>query len=280
MRVLILGGNRFIGAGLAARLATRHKVDVFNRSGTGPEGVGIIQGDRNEIVDLDKINFNRYKVVIDFCLFKPEQFELIRSRVRNKYIFISSAAAYSDSSRLMFNPDMPADGLSAYAPYGKEKADCEKLIHNTELDYLIIRPPYIDGPNSHRPRLGDFVNRLKKDLPINIDGDGSAIMSFVWSEDIVQALYTVVTRGYPSRTVMNAVGGEHYRVTELINTLGKILRKEPQYEFNNSDSIYPNVNLVLTPGALFTFFDKPFIKRLPEYLDWYNNNAKDKYGYN
>jgi len=79
---------------------------------------------------------------------------------------------------------------------------------------------------------------------------------------------------------MNAVGGEHYRVTELINTLGKILRKEPQYEFNNSDSIYPNVNLVLTPGALFTFFDKPFIKRLPEYLDWYNNNAKDKYGHN
>jgi nucleoside-diphosphate-sugar epimerase len=49
MRVLILGGNRFIGAGLATKLATRHKVDVFNRSGTGPEGVNIIQGDRNEI---------------------------------------------------------------------------------------------------------------------------------------------------------------------------------------------------------------------------------------
>lgn len=280
MRVLILGGNRFVGAGLAAKLATQYEVDVFNRSGTGPEGVHIIQGDRNQISDIDKIDFDQYGVIIDFCLFKPEQFELIRNRIKGKYIFISSASVYSDSSRSMFNPSMPADGLSAYAPYGREKAECEKLICSTDLNYFIVRPPYIDGPNSHRPRLGDFVNRLKNNLPISIDGDGSAIMSFVWAEDLVQALYIAVTEGYTPRTIVNATGGEHYRVTEIIDKLGEILDKKPQYSFNCSDSIYPNVNLALTPGPLFNFFNKPFIERLPEYLNWYTTNAKDKYGYN
>lgn len=280
MRALILGGNRFVGAGLATKLIPQCKVDVFNRSGTGPKGVGIIQGDRNQISDIAKIDFNQYEVVIDFCLFKPEQFELIQDRIKSKYIFISSAAVYSDSPQPIFNPNMPAAGLSAYAPYGKEKAECEKLIYSTDLNYFIVRPPYIDGPNSHRPRLGDFVNRLRNNLAIGIDGDGSAIMSLVWSEDLVEALYTVVTEGYKPRTTVNAAGEEYYKITEIIDKLGEILDRKPQYSFNHTSSIYPNVNLALTPSPLFNFFNKPFIERLPEYLDWYNNNAKDKYGYN
>ena len=31
-------------------------VTVFNRSGTGPSGVNIIKGDRNNIEDIKKIN--------------------------------------------------------------------------------------------------------------------------------------------------------------------------------------------------------------------------------
>jgi nucleoside-diphosphate-sugar epimerase len=47
MKILIVGGNRFIGKGLADKLCPGHSVTVFNRSGNGPENVSIIQGDRN-----------------------------------------------------------------------------------------------------------------------------------------------------------------------------------------------------------------------------------------
>ena len=49
-KVLILGGNRFVGKALAKKIVWEYRynfVDVFNRSGTGPWGTNIIQGDRN-----------------------------------------------------------------------------------------------------------------------------------------------------------------------------------------------------------------------------------------
>ena len=279
MNILILGGNRFVGRHLASELGSSHSVTVFNRTGTGPSNVSIIQGDRNNSQDLDKIDFSNYNVVVDFCLFKPEQFELIKDRLTCRYIFISSAAAYADSYRFMFNADASTGGLSAFEPYGREKAECEALIQQSDLDYVIVRPPYIDGANSHRPRLAYFINKLKNREVIEISEDGSGVMSFVWVEDLVEALYILTIGTYPSRAAVNAVGYEHYTVIELIEELAKLLGVTATYEYNSNQAIYQNTNLVLTPGSLLEFFKEPFIDRLPEYLEWYNANAKDKYGY-
>ena len=39
MKILVIGGNRFVGKKLVTRLVNdSHKVTVLNRSGTGPEG--------------------------------------------------------------------------------------------------------------------------------------------------------------------------------------------------------------------------------------------------
>ena len=58
MNVLFLGGNRFVGKALAERfLSFGYNVTVFNRQGTGPKGVKVIQGDRNQKGSLSKIPF-------------------------------------------------------------------------------------------------------------------------------------------------------------------------------------------------------------------------------
>ena len=53
-KVLVFGGNRFVGNALIEKLLDQgYNVDMFNRSGTGPDYVmetceaNIIQGDRN-----------------------------------------------------------------------------------------------------------------------------------------------------------------------------------------------------------------------------------------
>ena len=58
---LILGGNRFVGKILAEMMVFHNKktkVDVFNRSGTGPWVTIKIKGNRNSEQDLNKINSN------------------------------------------------------------------------------------------------------------------------------------------------------------------------------------------------------------------------------
>ena len=75
---LIIGGNRFVGKALASEIVWAHRfnnVDVFNRSGTGPWGTTVIQGDRNKREDLEKINFKKYDFIVDMCLYNPEQYE-------------------------------------------------------------------------------------------------------------------------------------------------------------------------------------------------------------
>ena len=95
MKILILGGNRFVGKHLSKELILKgNEVDVFNRSGTGISNVNIIQGDRNNKEDLEKIDFDKYDCIVDMCLFKLEQFKLMKDLIPEdvNYIFVSSGA--------------------------------------------------------------------------------------------------------------------------------------------------------------------------------------------
>jgi hypothetical protein len=69
MKILVIGGNRFVGKKVAYGLSKLANVAVLNRSGTGPDKVKVIKWDRNEPFNIE----NDYNVILDFCLFKPAQ---------------------------------------------------------------------------------------------------------------------------------------------------------------------------------------------------------------
>src|SRR5688500_13458487 len=102
MKILILGGTRFLGYHLVkAALARNHEITLFNR-GTYPspsENVETIHGDRNR--DLDKLQGRRWDAVIDTCGFVPRTVSAsakILSPSIDRYVFISSLSAYADLS--------------------------------------------------------------------------------------------------------------------------------------------------------------------------------------
>jgi len=58
VRILILGGSRFLGRAFAAEaLAAGHRVTVFNRGKSGPDlpGVQAVRGDRENPADLERL---------------------------------------------------------------------------------------------------------------------------------------------------------------------------------------------------------------------------------
>ena len=80
--ILIIGGNRFMGKHLSTKLVSmNNEVDVFNRSGTGTLGANIIQGNRNNREDLEEIDIVKYDCIVDMCLYKVEQFNLMKDLI-------------------------------------------------------------------------------------------------------------------------------------------------------------------------------------------------------
>lgn len=280
--VLIFGGNRFVGLELAKTLSSNYKVTVFNRKGTGPDSVNIIKGDRNNEEDLNKISFDSFNYIFDFCLFKPEQFKLIKNKInpKTKYVFISSAAVYKNKFNLAYDEKDNIGGRNEFHPYGAEKSECEILIQNTHLDYIIFRPPYIDGPGSHRPRVAYYFNQLKNNLPISRDGDGNACISIVWVDDFVNLLKYSIDSNFSviDYKVNNIVGKDIYTINSLINELAVYLNTEPIFIDDKNNAPYPNTNLILANNDLTTYF-KPLVSKLDNFKIWFDTNSKQYYGY-
>jgi nucleoside-diphosphate-sugar epimerase len=265
-KILIIGGNRFVGLQLSKALQSNYQVTVFNRKGTGAEGVNIIQGDRNNENDIEKIPFSDFDVILDFCLFKPEQFELIKNKILSstKYVFISSAAVYYE----------------AFGAYGHEKQECENLIKSTLDNYFILRPPYIDGPGSHRPRIAFYLNQLLSNQPIPVNGNGKAQFNIIWVDDLVDMLVEFINFDfeYIIEKEYDLTGLDIINIEHLVSLFTPYTSLNPTYETTIKEVPYTNETLLLNTNELTKYFNT-LASKIPSFIEWYNNEAKNYYGY-
>ena|SRR5438132_10650354 len=118
MKLLILGGTRFVGRHLVtAALARNHEITLFNR-GQHPSAaltsVETIYGDRNS--DLAKLQGRRWDAVVDTCGYLPRTVRAsaeILSPSVDRYVFISSQSVYADVSVVGLDETAPVATLTS-----------------------------------------------------------------------------------------------------------------------------------------------------------------------
>src|SRR5438552_3858612 len=102
MRVMVLGGTRFIGAQVVKRLdAMGHEVTIFHRGQTEadlPQGVRHIHGERQRLADFRE-EFRRFApdVALDMCAFTEEDAQTavrVLDGVAPRAVVISSGDVY------------------------------------------------------------------------------------------------------------------------------------------------------------------------------------------
>lgn len=266
-KVLIIGGNRFVGYDLSKKLLTYgYEVDVFNRTGTSANNnINIIKGDRNNKEDLDKIDFDQYHAIVDMCLYLPNQFDLIKDLISSKtnYIFVSSGAA-------------DVRYVESFGDYGRDKLKIEGVLKSTDINFDIVRPSYIVGINNHRPRIGYFVEKLNNDEVIHVAGDGKNLINIVFVEDVVEVLTKLVLRDTPELKTYNISGDESFMVIELIDIVKKkmLLRSQQKIKvsYNRSDSPFYSFNFELDNTDVCNDLDINFTDidyGLNKYLRWH-----------
>ncbi|MFO1457046.1 MAG: NAD-dependent epimerase/dehydratase family protein [Steroidobacteraceae bacterium] len=164
LKILVLGGTRFIGLHMAeAALRRGHVLTFFNRGRTHtdrfPE-IERIKGDRNS--DVAGLANRRWDAVIDNSGYFPRQVTLAGGVLApnvGRYLFVSSISVYPDFS-VPRDEDSPVGKLADESiekvdndTYGPLKALSEKAAFATYGERTtVLRPGLIVGPDDNTDR--------------------------------------------------------------------------------------------------------------------------------
>ncbi len=212
MRILIMGGTRFIGVYLTKILVSQgHEVVLFNRGNkpTPSEGVQQIKGDRTDPSQLkDKLSQEQFDAVFDNNARELSDTqpltEIFKDKVKH-FVYMSSAGVYLKSDQLPHIEGDPIDPKSRH----KGKHETEAYLSQLRLPWTSIRPTYIYGPQNYNDLEAWFFDRIVRDRPIPIPGNGMHITQFGHCKDLARAMAAVLGNETAIGQIYN-VSGDRY----------------------------------------------------------------------
>src|SRR5690349_3734826 len=217
MKLLILGGTRFVGRHLVAAAQARgYEITLFNRGNYSSEGFGaveVIQGDRH--TELHKLNGGRWDAVVDTPGHLPRAVkaaaEVLADGVE-RYVFISSQNAYKNVGVPDIDETCPlatltneqldranaidTSGQPSYGElYGGLKALCEHAVEEVMPNrVLIIRPGLIVGPNDYTDRFTYWPVRVARGGEVLAPGQPDRFIQFIDVRDLAEWIVSMIER--------------------------------------------------------------------------------------
>ena len=212
MRILIMGGTRFIGVYLTKILVKQgHEVVLFN-SGKKPapvEGIKQIHGDRTDANQIqEKLANEQFDAIFDnngreLNDTKPLA-DLFKDRVQH-FIYMSSAGVYLKSDQM---PHIEGDATDPKSRH-LGKYETESYLQTQNLPWTSIRPTYIYGPLNYNPLESWFFDRIVAGRPIPIPGNGFHLTQLGHVKDLATAMAAVLGNQNAIGQVYN-ISGERY----------------------------------------------------------------------
>jgi nucleoside-diphosphate-sugar epimerase len=212
MRILIMGGTRFIGVYLTKILVEQgHEVVLFNR-GKKPapvEGIQQIHGDRTDAKQIqEKLANQQFDAIFDnngreLNDTKPLA-DLFKDRVQH-FVYMSSAGVYLKSDQM---PHIEGDATDPKSRH-LGKYETESYLQAQKLPWTSIRPTYIYGPLNYNPLESWFFDRIVAGRPIPIPGNGFHLTQLGHVQDLATAMAAVLGNQKAIGQVYN-ISGERY----------------------------------------------------------------------
>lgn len=221
MKILILGGTKFLGPHLIAAAQERgHEVATFTRGkqdSTPLPGVEAIFGDRN--TDLAKLEVRQWDVVLDTSGYLPRQVGEAAQFFTDKaerYVFVSSISVYADFSIMGIDEDAPVEKLTSEdlakanrldtsgvvsavsfgEMYGGLKALCEQAAEDAMPGRtLVIRPGLIVGPGDNTDRFTYWVARTDRGGEVLAPGRTTRELQFIDVRDLIEWTIKMIEKG-------------------------------------------------------------------------------------
>ena len=216
MRVLVIGGTRFIGRATVRRLLDRCEVVILHRGQTGPPPMGAreVRGDQRVPGTIAAaVRDVAPDVVLDMCAyFERDGVELVGGLGKSKVVLVSSADVYRNFGGLLGREDGEPDPIplaetaplrTRLHPYRSEgcndfqheydKIPIERLV--LDAGGSVVRLPMVYGPGDPQRRLTPLLRQMTPDQArIEIPATEARWVSCrAHVEDVAAALTLAVT---------------------------------------------------------------------------------------
>jgi 2'-hydroxyisoflavone reductase len=250
VRILIIGGTRFVGRHIAAAALDRgHEVTLFHRGKSGTDLFGEathLLGDRDG--DLAALGSGTWDATIDVCAYVPRQVDTLAAALGDRggrYVFISSLSVYATPQPPLFDEDAPLIELPdptveevTDATYGGLKVLCERAGRDRFGDgTLVIRPTYVVGPFDYTGRFTWWLRRIARGGEVLAPEPADAPIQVIDARDMATWAVELVEKG---------AGGTFNGVS-------------PSPPFGFADLLGEIAAVAGPPGTTLTWVDRSFL---------------------
>lgn len=257
MKILFIGGTGTLSKD-TVMLAAKNSDEVFlfNRGNSNSritlKNVNYIKGDiydfENSKKSLDSYNFD---VVVDYLVFNIESLKQRIKLFQNKtkqYIYISSATIFPSSDKVIVETNKRGNDEWIYS---KRKLECELYLEdnkeNLGFNYTIVRP-YLTYDNRRIPfpiiskiSCWNLLDRIERQLPIIMCGDGEQKITVTSTKDFAEAMYSLFLNKLSYNNDFNLVGDTVITWNDIIKILEDCMGRKVKTVYVDSEKIVNNI---------------------------------------
>ena len=222
MNLLITGASSTLGKNLTSELLKTGKFSIRlleHHSPVSNENCEVFKGDLQDIDNLVNacagVDIVIHLAALTHSSSSKSYFNinvvgtenLLAACQKNKvkrFIFVSSSAASEKGGE-----------------YGVSKLRGEEKVKRSSLDWVILRPSEIYGPNMEEG-IGKLISWIKKFPVIPVIGDGSYFLSPVYVDDIINIMVEIIKDNLFIKETLNLCGPEKMTMNELVDRLARI----------------------------------------------------------
>jgi len=230
MKILITGSSGFVGTYLTKKLSRNHQIVRYD----------LVRGE--DILDhklLEK-KLKGVDLVIHLAAFisAQESWTKPMKYLKNNSLGTMSVVKCSIRSgvkRLIFFSSA-AVKAKPLTPYAISKISAEEVVklYANKINSIIVRPENIYGLGqkaNYGYVIHNFIKSVKSGKAINIYGTGKQSRDFIYIDDVVLTIESLLKKNVPSGSIINLGTGKETRIIDLAKLVMRILKKTVDISF-------------------------------------------------
>ncbi|MBT3923403.1 MAG: NAD-dependent epimerase/dehydratase family protein [Nitrospina sp.] len=224
MKFLITGASSSLASKLVAMLLQSGKFSfrlLEHRSSARIEKCETVSGDMNDPESLERacqgMDGVLHLAALTHSSDDAEYFRVNREGTKN----LLAACKRNNVKRFIFISSVAASGEGG--AYGLSKLESEELVCQSGLEWVIIRPSEVYGPQM-KEGIGKLISWVENLQFVPVIGDGSHCLSPVYIDDVVEAMAQVMMNPGLISQKLNLCGPEIIPMKDLIDRLSRFLQ--------------------------------------------------------